>query len=81
MLRSFYNLAIMFLILISTGVFSFAQSVDELKASVTDLNAKIEAVDREIKEYTLKISQTQGESKTLKTTLNAKLAKFANLCT
>lgn len=60
----------------SIGIFSsvpvsFAQTVDELKANVSDLNSKIEAIDREIKEYAQKITQTQGESSTLKTTLNA----------
>ncbi len=56
---------------LSIVVSTSAQSVDELKASVTDLNAQIDAIDKEIKEYTQKISQTQGESNTLKTTLNA----------
>ena len=74
--RSFYNVLGSIVLLLGTGVFSFAQfssaqSVDELKANVTDLNAKIEAIDKEIKEYALKISQTQGESNTLRTTLNA----------
>ena len=74
MYRSFYNFIIVFITIISTFSFvqfSFAQTVDELKANVSDLNSKIEAIDREIKEYAQKITQTQGESSSLKTTLNA----------
>ncbi len=46
-----------------------AQSVDELKASVDDLTAKIKALDKEIQDFNKKISQTQGDQKTLKAAL------------
>lgn len=49
--------------------FSNAQTADELRANVSDLTSKINALDKEIKEYNTKISQTQGEAKTLKQAL------------
>lgn len=72
--RSLSQLLLTALILIGSTMITsvgtlHAQSIDELKASVTDLNSQIDSIDKEIKEFALKISKTQGESKTLKATL------------
>ncbi len=46
-----------------------AQTADELKGNLDTLSAQIKALDAEIKAYNTKISQTQGEAKTLKQAL------------
>ena len=46
-----------------------AQTADSLKGNLDALSAQIKALDQEIKAYNLKISQTQGEAKTLKAAL------------
>lgn len=45
------------------------ETVDSLRASADALTAKIQALDKEIAEYNKKISQTQGQAKTLKQAL------------
>ena len=49
--------------------FSNAQTADDLRANISNMTNKINALDKEIKEYNTKISQTQGEAKTLKQAL------------
>jgi murein DD-endopeptidase MepM/ murein hydrolase activator NlpD len=46
-----------------------AQTVDQLQSNVSDLSAKIKALDAEIASYNSKILSTQGEAKTLKQAL------------
>lgn len=46
-----------------------AQTADELKGDLDSLSLKIKALDEEIKAYNIKIGQTQGEAKTLKSAL------------
>jgi murein DD-endopeptidase MepM/ murein hydrolase activator NlpD len=46
-----------------------AQTADELKGNLDSLSLQIKSLDKEIKAYNLKISQTQGEAKTLKAAL------------
>lgn len=50
-------------------VLSYAETADELQSNLNSLSSKIQALDKEIKEYNIKISQTQGEAKTLKQAL------------
>lgn len=69
-----------FLLLICTFVLSnnlggtitrvSGETAEELKNSLDDLSQKIDALDAEIKAYNKKISETQGEAKTLKQALN-----------
>jgi murein DD-endopeptidase MepM/ murein hydrolase activator NlpD len=49
--------------------FIHAQTAEELQQNAKDLKDKITQLDKEIKEYNLKISQTQGEAKSLKQAL------------
>ncbi len=46
-----------------------SQTADELKGNLDTLSQQIKALDEEIKAYNKKISQTQGEAKTLKQAL------------
>ncbi|MEN9337906.1 MAG: hypothetical protein RIQ41_220 [Candidatus Parcubacteria bacterium] len=48
---------------------SYAETADELKASMDALSSKIQALDKEIAEFNKKIQTTQGEAKTLKSAL------------
>lgn len=45
------------------------KTADQLKGELDSLSAQIKALDEEIKSYNTKISQTQGEAKTLKAAL------------
>lgn len=56
-------------------VTTYATTKDELEANKADLSQKIKALDQEIKEFSKKISQTQGEAKSLKEALNNLIAK------
>lgn len=47
----------------------YSQTADQLKGDLDQLSAQIKALDDEIKVYNKKISQTQGEAKTLKDAL------------
>lgn len=49
----------------------YAQTADELKASIDSLSAKINDLDKEIAEYNKKINATQGEAKTLRAALSS----------
>jgi murein DD-endopeptidase MepM/ murein hydrolase activator NlpD len=72
--RSFITSLLIASLLIATlpapQEFVLAQTADELKGNLDTLSAKIKALDDEIKAYSTKISQTQGEAKTLKGALN-----------
>ncbi len=46
-----------------------SQTADQLKGDLDNLSAQIKALDAEIKSFNSKISQTQGEAKTLKQAL------------
>lgn len=48
---------------------TYAETAEELQASLSSLSAKIQALDKEIAEFNTKINQTQGEAKTLKSAL------------
>lgn len=48
-----------------------AQSTDELKANIDSLSSKIQSLDKEIEEYAHKITNTQGEAKSLKAALRS----------
>lgn len=50
--------------------FAHGETAEELKSSLDSLSQKIDALDAEIKAYNKKISETQGEAKTLKQALN-----------
>jgi murein DD-endopeptidase MepM/ murein hydrolase activator NlpD len=52
-----------------------AATREELEASKADLTAKITALDKEIKEFSKKINETQGEAKTLKKALDSLIAR------
>lgn len=65
---------LLIIFLLSTGIFNYpvvvnAQTVDQLQSNVSDLAAKIKALDAEISAYNSKIASTQGEAKTLKQAL------------
>ncbi|HCC05748.1 TPA: hypothetical protein DEP94_00065 [Candidatus Nomurabacteria bacterium] len=62
---SFLFIAIIFLI----PLFIHAETAEELQANINSLSSKIQALDKEIIEFNKKISQTQGEAKTLKQAL------------
>lgn len=62
---SFLFIAVIFLI----PLFIHAETADELQANISSLSSKIQALDKEIIEFNKKISQTQGEAKTLKQAL------------
>lgn len=69
--RSFITLLLIGL-LCATAVPSYqvtAQTADQLKGNLDTLSAQIKALDDEIKAYNKKISETQGEAKTLKQAL------------
>ncbi|MEI6810660.1 MAG: peptidoglycan DD-metalloendopeptidase family protein [Candidatus Nomurabacteria bacterium] len=66
-LRSF-SLSIIITIL-TIPLFIHAQTADELQANINSLSTKIQALDKEIADFNKKISQTQGEAKTLKQAL------------
>ena len=64
------SLSLFFICLYILSPFSLqAETVDELKTNLDSLSAKIDALDKEIKEYNDKIGKTQGEAKTLKQAL------------
>ena len=54
-------------------------TADQLKGSLDSLSAQIKALDQEIKAYNTKISQTQGEAKTLKAALAKLEARHTGL--
>jgi len=65
---------IILLMMLSIGtyaapVYVHAQTADQLKSNLDDLSLQIKALDQEIKAYNKKISETQGEAKTLKQAL------------
>ena len=69
-IRSF----LLIIVLILAGVSpvltpTYAQTQEQLQANASDLANKIKALDKEIKEFTDKISKTQGEAKSLKDAL------------
>ena len=66
---SFKKVIIFIIFLTSVGSISYAALIDELRANVSDLSNKIESLDKEIAAFNKKISQTQGEAKTLKQAL------------
>jgi murein DD-endopeptidase MepM/ murein hydrolase activator NlpD len=69
-LRSFLSLLLIcFAVLSPLSWTAFAQSAEELQGNLDDLSKRIKALDEEIKSYNTKISQTQGEAKTLKAAL------------
>jgi murein DD-endopeptidase MepM/ murein hydrolase activator NlpD len=72
MLRSSLLFFVLFIFIFSIydgrGV-TYADTAEQLQAQSKDLSDKIKNLDKEIKEYNLKISQTQGETKTLKQAL------------
>ncbi len=53
----------------NTPVFVYSQTAEQLKGNLDSLSLQIKALDDEIKAYNKKISQTQGEAKTLKQAL------------
>ena len=65
--RSFLQFFIFPLIIFPLYV--YGQTAAELQASLNSLSSKIEALDKEIKEFNTKINETQGEAKTLKQAL------------
>jgi murein DD-endopeptidase MepM/ murein hydrolase activator NlpD len=67
------NSLVISLLVLSTGLpfpVLLAQTADELKSNLDTLSQQIKDLDAEIKAYNSKISQTQGEAKTLKDALN-----------
>lgn len=56
-------------VLVSGSVSVFAQTAQELQASIDSLSSKIQALDKEIAEFNKQIASTQGEAKTLKAAL------------
>lgn len=69
---SFKKLSILSIIVVTSiflNVSVYADEMSDLQADLDALSAKIDDLDREIGEYNTKISQTQGEAKTLKTAL------------
>ena len=56
-----------------------AQTADQLKGDLDALSAQIKALDLEIKSYTAKIGQAQGEGKTLKDALSKLEARRTGL--
>ncbi len=52
-------------LMINTASTSFAQSIDEIKQSITDHNNKIEQLDAEIAAYQKQLDQIGGEAQTL----------------
>ena len=76
--RSFISL--LTILLLSTFSYSaFAQSVEQLQASANGINAKIQALDKEIAAYNTQIANTQGEAKTLKAALSSLELRRASL--
>lgn len=69
--RSLSSILIIITILLQSfiPVLSYAETADELQSNLNSLSTKIKALDKEIKEFNNKISQTQGEAKTLKQAL------------
>lgn len=67
LLSSFFILTLLILGNPISSVYS--QTADELKGDLDKLSAQIKALDAEIQAYNKKISQTQGEAKTLKQAL------------
>ena len=69
--RSFFSFFIILVITLQVGgpILSYAETADELKSNLDSLSAKIDALDKEIKDFNTKIDQTQGEAKTLKQAL------------
>lgn len=69
--RSFISLLLIcsLTILATPLVPVFAETAEELKSNLDSLSLQIKALDAEIKSYNKKISQTQGEAKTLKDAL------------
>ncbi len=65
--RSF-SLSIITILLI-IPLFIHAETADELQANINSLSSKIQTLDKEIAAFNKKISQTQGEAKTLKQAL------------
>ena len=60
-------LSMVFVVSLSHHV--YGQTAEELKGNLDALSVQIKALDDEIKAYTTKINQTQGEAKTLKQAL------------
>ncbi len=76
--RSFISL--LTILLLSTFSYSaFAQSVEQLQASANEINAKIQALDKEIATYNTQLANTQGEAKTLKAALSSLELRRASL--
>jgi murein DD-endopeptidase MepM/ murein hydrolase activator NlpD len=69
--RSFFSSILVSVIALSLVVVPhvYSQTADELKGNLDALSIQIKALDEEIKAYNKKISQTQGEAKTLKQAL------------
>ncbi len=66
--RSFISLLLVCIVSI-LPIYVYGETADELRSNLDSLSAKIDALDKEIKEYNDKISKTQGEAKTLKQAL------------
>lgn len=68
-LRSF-SLSII-VIFLALPLFIYAQTADELQSNINALSSQMKSLDKEIADFNKKISQTQGESKTLKQALRS----------
>ncbi len=69
--RSFFSILLIVTFTLNLGlpVFVYAQTATELQGSLNALSSQIAALDKEIKEFNTKISNTQGQAKTLKAAL------------
>lgn len=79
--RSFISFILLASLLVGTSpsVVVHAETAEELKNNLDSLSAQIKALNEEIKAYNTKISQTQGEAKTLKEALARLQVRHAGL--
>jgi murein DD-endopeptidase MepM/ murein hydrolase activator NlpD len=69
--RSFFSILLIASFTLNLGlpVFVYAQTATELQGSLDALSLQIASLDKEIKDFNTKISNTQGQAKTLKAAL------------